>query len=346
MSTEGSPIIQETIQLDVKLSQDKGLAALVAQLEQVKRAAQQADAALAKTTGTKPTLNAKGLEDEIKKLQKGVGGKPLALTLPDLSKAFDVHLGQWREFIGKNKELQKEFKSLQAETLRSAPAASRLLYAFQEHQARGRQADLARLQTPTVASVHAAPLGVDSTQKQPVLPTAKPVKPVNADGPVKVQVLGGQVQASVEGVVKLIIPASQIVASAEGGAGGGGGRDPATGRILPGGGSGGGGGDRKNGKKGKYGPLDVPPQTGEFGRKRIEDASGHIRETVSRRDAAGALVDETWDNAQNAVRASRTVRRSVTGESPLQEFKRLRALRVEEFRKEVAESADGGQGGA
>lgn len=137
MSTEGSPIIQETIQLDVKLSQDKGLAALVAQLEQVKRAAQQADAALAKTTGTKPTLNAKGLEDEIKKLQKGVGGKPLALTLPDLSKAFDVHLGQWREFIGKNKEWQKEFKSLQAETLRSAPAASRLLYAFQEHQARG-----------------------------------------------------------------------------------------------------------------------------------------------------------------------------------------------------------------
>ncbi len=77
------------------------------------------------------------------------------------------------------------------------------------------------------------------------------------------------------------------------------------------------------------------PQPGEYARHRVENLqSGAIRETISRRDAAGRLVHETWTNLKGEI--TRRASESTTGESPMQEFNRLRKSLVEKYNLGVA----------
>jgi TP901 family phage tail tape measure protein len=354
-----TPLLSETIQLDVKVPQKTGLEGLLKQLDQVKRAILEANKAvegISKTNIQRPVGVEQVLRD-IQALQKGKGGPALALDVKSVAKAFSVPVAEMRRTV---REMADEMKSARQETFRSAPSAARVVTVTQERMWQNRQKGLIDLLTPTVSSVQAqvaqAAKEATATAVQAVQASASaaakavPAEQVKAEvlkakkgrheaeqfeltgkDPVKLPIPADRVQASVEGVVKLVIPASQVAAETSGG-GGGGTRDPNTGRFVSGGGGGGGGGRKKRGKGG--GPLDVPDQPGEFARRRVE-AGDQIRETVSRRDASGAIVRETWSNAEQEI--IKTVRESATGLAPLQQIKAAKQEYAKRFKLDTTD---------
>ena len=334
MSETGTPLLSETIQLNVNVPAENSLKGLLTQLDQVKAKIIEANEALAGITkkggkAVQPPWDVEKLKRDMQELQKGIGGPPLTLNLADLAKAYNLELTQLRAFLRQRKDiLRQEHYQARQETFGSVPSAATHIVAFQQEQWKNRPPTLKEvLLTPTVASVH----GSGTVKVEGLTATV--------EGAVPLKVPGAQLQASVEGAVKLVIPAAQVVAAAEGAAT----RDPATGRFLPGSGASGGAGKSGGGGRGKkkkdFGPLDVPDQPGEFARRRVE-AGDRIRETVSRRDASGAVVHETWDNAEQAVRAAKTVTETVTGLSPLQQFREARRSEARLYRREVAKLSE------
>ncbi|HVM48395.1 MAG TPA: phage tail tape measure protein [Candidatus Acidoferrum sp.] len=383
MSESGSPILTESIKLDIQTPKQTGLEKLLEQLDQVAIAARQANKALAgmEQQGQPKFASIKGLTKDIQELQKGIGGRALSLSLPDLSKAYGLHLKAFKDFLAERDDLFNK-STFRKGAFSGAPSAAAAIFAFDNQSIARRKKLLADALTPTVSSVQGIKLGktgkvaldVAGAQVEARLvgkvqlavpaeqvvtapaagrtdarpsPRAKPAARIaDSQSPIA-KVPGAGVQASVEGPIKLVIPAAQIQASVEGmitaaaaTASGGVVRDAKTGKFVS---TGGGAGTSTStrtrtstGTSKALGGLNVGPQAGEFERRRIEDArTGRVRETVARRDASGAIVEETWDNAYDAFKVARTTSRSVTGISPLQQFRTIRTLNEEVYRQMV-----------
>ena len=187
-------MLQDTIQLDIKVPATTGLEGLLLQLRQAREAADAAGVSLGKMTG-RPGMGLEDYKREIRKLQ--IGKQP---PMEGVAKGLNLDLAQMRAYVQKHKELQKEFRASAAETFRSAASAARVVQGFQAQAGEVRQKQLAALQTPSVKEVHGDIPG-------------KKVK-AEVTGVVSLGIPAKQIDAKVEGVVSVTIPAGQVVATA------------------------------------------------------------------------------------------------------------------------------------
>jgi hypothetical protein len=93
----------------------------------------------------------------------------------------------------------------------------------------------------------------------------------------------------------------------------------------------------------KTGGVPASPsvgQPGEYARQRVENLiEQRVQETITRSDALGNIVSETWDSVEQAI--VRRVKKTSTGSSPVEKFRMRRALEEEAFRKGKAGLAKG-----
>jgi len=295
--------IREKIVLEMDAGSVKGnsLEGLIKQLDQVEIHIQKVNAALnGMNVGPNVARSVTAIEAQINKLKTRVAASGGDILKPaDLSKALGFDPAGFERHLAQNATrykdaIQKSFRSVK----QAAVAAS----SYERQTTKYRRMALGDLATPTVSSV-----------QQP-------------SGPVNVGVSG----AKVEGMIQLVIPASQVVASVSG---------PITASGQGGaasGGTAGGGGSAKGSKgtkspKGK-GPLDIGEEPGELHRVRTE-TDKYLREAVTAVDAAGDIITTTHDSVEGIIKTSQ---KHVSGQTPLAAYRDARRLAEENFKQAKA----------
>lgn len=309
-----------------------GLAELIGQLEKVESYISRINQKMTGGMKISPELS-RSYAQLKKEIEAFASKNPVkgAYSTDALAKALGLDPGMLAtrvDQLRKLKEGLKEYRSQEREFTSVRSAVSGIHRALQLEVAdirKGGGGGLDRLLTPTVAHVNGiAVKGAETNAK--------------VEGQIPLVIPATQVQASVSGPISLTIPGSQVAGNGVV-AGNAVSRGP-DGRFLPmpGASPSGTSATITRKKKSKAGPLDVPPQTGEFGRVRVE-SNDLVRETITRADALGQTISETWDNVEQAI--VKTVKRRTTGAAPLEQFRTRRKLEEETFKQQRALLKDG-----
>lgn len=139
-------------------------------------------------------------------------------------------------------------------------------------------------------------------------------------GNIPLAIPGSQILARVEGVVNLVVPASQITGVATGVSGGGGGPGSTSKKARP------------------VTSLSTLARertpTGEYERVRAETESG-VTETVKGFNKLGQTLAQTFDSMEREISRRITTR---TGSTPIEQFRQQKAMWQEQFRESRARS--------
>jgi len=180
---KGTPLMTETIQLEIQAPQKTGLQGLLADLDLVRARVAEVNKELnaVERKGLSPDVHKsqKALEADIKGMRSATAlGKPMDLTVKDAAAAYGHDLNNLRAYLRQRKSLiGDDMRSWEAGRFSSEKAMARQIKSYHQHLVKEYERDqvsLAKLMTPPVppaaAPPPAAPVRVAAT---PAPPAAK-----------------------------------------------------------------------------------------------------------------------------------------------------------------------------